>query len=285
MGNTTYKNEDTIDLRELWRTFKERKRLIYVVTMTITILAILYAFVLAKPVYQVQAMIEIGKIEAGTKNEAPLDNINDIKQKLEYQHGVHSKKRRKFPNLKSITAAKKSKSIFSVVVEGRDNNSAKKYIEKLVEKLEANYAKKVELYISTQKGLISLSQEDIMTSKNTLGSMQTALKNYNEKILNITQKDAALAGLYAIQIGQNQTQVQELQLRISKLKTDVFNFKLSITPLRITQTHIVGEIEVLEKPLKPKKALIVIVAFITGLMFSLFLVFFLAFIKGIKEEE
>jgi len=36
---------------------------------------------------------------------------------------------------------------------------------------------------------------------------------------------------------------------------------------------------------KPKKALIIIVAFITGLMFSIFLAFFLAFLRGLKEEK
>jgi len=285
LENNTYRNENTIDLRELWQTLKERKRLIYVLTIAITVLAIFYAYILAKPVYQVQAMIEVGKIEAGTKNEAPIANINDIKQKLEYQYGVYSKKGQNFPRLKSIALTKKSKNIFSIVVEGRDNDSAKEYINNLVEKLEATYAKKVEMYISTQQSLISLSQEDIVVTENTLDSIRTSLKNYNEKILNITQKDAALAGLYAIQIGQNQTQLQELQLRISKLKTNVFNFKLSITPLRITETHIVGEVEVLDKPLKPKKALIVIVAFITGLMLSIFLAFFLSFIRGLKEEK
>ena len=44
-------------------------------------------------------------------------------------------------------------------------------------------------------------------------------------------------------------------------------------------TKIVGEIITQDKPVKPKKLLILIVAFITGLMFSVFLAFFVEFIK------
>jgi uncharacterized protein involved in exopolysaccharide biosynthesis len=40
----------------------------------------------------------------------------------------------------------------------------------------------------------------------------------------------------------------------------------------------------IEHPIQPKKKLIVIVAFITGLMLSVFLAFFLEFLAGSKEE-
>jgi capsular polysaccharide biosynthesis protein len=285
LEHTEYRQEETIDLRELLHTIKKRKKLIYFITGTITALALLYAFVLAKPVYEVKAMIEVGKIGAGTKDESPLDDIADIKQKLEYLHGVHSKKKKIYPKLKLITVPKKSQSIFSILVEGRDNSSATTYINKIVEQVEKNYADKVKSYISTQKELISLTEDDIVVSEKNLQEIQDSLKNYHKKILNLSEKDAALAGIYTIQISQNQSRLQGLQSRISALKTKLFNLKLDISPLRINQTHIVGKVEVLDKPVKPKKALTVIVAFITGLMLSLFLIFFLEFLGNIKEKE
>ncbi|MEE8588094.1 MAG: GNVR domain-containing protein, partial [Sulfurimonadaceae bacterium] len=53
----------------------------------------------------------------------------------------------------------------------------------------------------------------------------------------------------------------------------------------IKRTELVGEVELLDRPIKPKKKLIVVVAFITGLMLSVFLAFFLEFIQGNREEE
>jgi len=279
-----YSNTDEIDLRELLQTIKKRKKLIYAITGAITLLAILYAFMFAKPVYEVRAMIEIGKMNAGTKNETPLDNIEDVKQKLGYLYGVNSKKKRVYPRVKSITVSKKSNSIFTIIVEGHTNAESLARIDAVVEKLEKSYALKVKTYIDTQKELILLTQKDIEITEKNLENVKKTLTDYNEKVLHITQKDAALAGLYTIQISQNQTRLQGLQSRISGLKTKEFNLKLSIAPLRITQTHIIGNVEMLDKPVKPKKALMVIVAFITGLMFSIFLVFFLSFLRGLKEE-
>ncbi|HIQ47942.1 MAG TPA: hypothetical protein EYH57_10050, partial [Sulfurovum sp.] len=54
---------------------------------------------------------------------------------------------------------------------------------------------------------------------------------------------------------------------------------------KIKMTQVVGEITVGETPIKPKKKLIIIVAFITGLMLSVFLAFFLEFIAGMRREE
>ena len=285
MHNEQQNNTEIIDLRELFKTLQKRKKFIYIFTALVTVFAIIYAYILAKPVYEVRAMIQIGKIYAGTKDETPLDNLEDIKQKLQYLYGVNGKKGRNYPRVKSIIIPKNSKSIFAIVVEGRDNESATSRITKVTQALENNYAQKIKTYMDTQKELIALTQHDIIQSQKNLDDIQDTLKDYNKKILNITKKDAALAGLYTIQISQNQSRLSEIQSRISMLKTRYFDLKLSIAPLRITRTHIIGSVEVLNKPIKPKKALIVTVSFITSLMLSLFLAFFLEFISGLKKPE
>ena len=54
---------------------------------------------------------------------------------------------------------------------------------------------------------------------------------------------------------------------------------------RVLMTQVVGKVTVDTEPIKPKKKLIVIVAFISGLMLSIFLSFFLEFIKGTKNND
>ncbi|MFY9090319.1 GNVR domain-containing protein, partial [Arcobacter aquimarinus] len=53
----------------------------------------------------------------------------------------------------------------------------------------------------------------------------------------------------------------------------------------LKNTEIVGNILVDEDPVKPKKALIVIVGFVTGFIISIFLVFIIQFINNIRKEE
>lgn len=276
--------KDVIDLKELFSIVSKRKKLIYAITIFATLVAIVYAFMFAKPVYQVQAMIEIGKIDAGTKNESTLDDIMDVKQKLEYRYGVKSKKKREFPKVKSIHAGKNAKSVFSVVVEGRNNDEAITFIKKLVQNIENEYSQKVKSYIDTKNDLIALTQADINNTRENLKNVEKSLEDYNQKIMNLREQDAALAGIYTIQISQNQSRAQELQSHISALKEKKYIMKLAISSLRIKPTHIVGEVEVLGKPVRPKKVLIVIVSCITGLMFSIFLAFFLEFLGGLNRD-
>ncbi len=54
---------------------------------------------------------------------------------------------------------------------------------------------------------------------------------------------------------------------------------------KVKMTQLVGKIKIGEKSIKPKKKLIIIVTFITGLMLSIFLAFFLEFLRGIKRED
>lgn len=279
MEQNITQNNDVIDLRELLQILKKQKKLIIILTSIITLLAMIYVTI-AKPVYEVQAMVEIGKID-----KKLLVNSAELKAKLEYQYGVHTKKKRDFPRVKSVTAGKKSKDTFSIVVESRDNESAKQYLESVIKKIETEYTSQINEYVGMQKDLLVLTKNDIVSRNKHLTEIQKTLNDYNAKMLHITQKDAALAGLFTIQISQNQTNLQALESQISALKAKEYNLNLSISPLKIKQTHLVGEIEVLDKPVKPKKVLIVIVALITGLMFSIFIVFFLNFLQSMKKEE
>lgn len=278
------RNTDVIDIKEVFQILSARKKLIWLSTLLFVLVSMMYVFTV-KPVYQVQAMIEMGKLEAGTQDEKSLDNVVDIKQKLEYIYGVKSKKKRDLPKVKSIGLNKHAKNVFSIMVEGHSNEDAKAFVDEIIRKIEKEYSDQIASYIDTQKELISLMQTDIKVAERNLKKIDTTLTDYSQKIMNLTTADAALAGIYTIQISQNQTQSQELQATISALKAKVYSLKLMMTPLRIKKTHIIGEMEVLDTPVRPKKALIIVISFIAGLLFSIFLVFFLNFIAEITRTE
>jgi len=279
-NNTQYIEEDTIDLRELFSVLKRRRKLILGVTVLFTLLALIYVFS-AKPVYEVKAMIEVGQIDA-----KPIDNVKDIKEKLSYEYHVDVKgKKIELPRVTTISVPKNSNSILSLTIHGNSNEEGIKYIQTVIKKIETQYKEKTDAYTNSQKELIKLTQEDIKDNSMSLVKLKEEIDNYSQKIISLKSEDAALAGIYALQIGQMQTQLQNLKTYISALKNEEEKLNLSITPSMVKPTHIVGEIETLDNPMKPKKKLIVIVAFITGLMLAVFLAFFLEFIRGIKDEK
>lgn len=79
---------------------------------------------------------------------------------------------------------------------------------------------------------------------------------------------------------QKQQVTQNIEDTLQQIKT----IKVLSTPHNYKNTQIVGEIITNDYPIKPKKKLIVVVAFVTGLILSIFLVFFLEFIRSDEEE-
>lgn len=54
----------------------------------------------------------------------------------------------------------------------------------------------------------------------------------------------------------------------------------------VIMTEQIGDITISNEPInKPKKSLIIIVAFVTGFILSIFLVFFIEFVRSLKKEE
>ena len=199
-NETPTMQQDTIDLRELFAILKKRKQLIAVVTGLLTLLAIIYAFFIAKPVYSGNVMLEVGQI------------VNE-----EFINGEYSSL--KFNNLDDI-------------------NNLKTLVSKTTN-VTASIPKKTNLLTLASQGL----------------NKDTIQKNLEDAVTYILDRHKEFAKLYT---GKN---------------------------AKIKMTQVVGEITVGETPIKPKKKLIIIVAFITGLMLSVFLAFFLEFLAGIRREE
>ena len=77
----------------------------------------------------------------------------------------------------------------------------------------------------------------------------------------------------------------ELQTKISQLNEKVDIQKLQNSEQNITNTKLVGEYIIRDYPIKPKKLLIIVVAFVTGFILSIFLVFFMSFISNLKKRR
>ena len=271
--------EDTIDLRELWAVLRKRKRLIWFITGVVTLAALAYVL-LVRPVYEVKGVVELAQID-----KKAVQNANDLRQKLSFIYGVNTKgKKREYPIVQAITLPKKSKNLLIVTARGYNNASAKKKLENVIDYLSKVQNKEIDIYMQTQKKRLALTVDDLKRNQQLVLQIKEDLKNYQKKLLSISKQSAALAGIYSIEIGKKQTELNSIINKIYALKNSVNNIELSMSPLRIHKTVIVGNIEELAKPVKPKKKLIVIVSFITGLMLSIFLAFFLEFIQSERKE-
>jgi uncharacterized protein involved in exopolysaccharide biosynthesis len=275
-----YIEEDTIDLRELWKTLMKRKILIVGLTAIVTILATAYAL-LVKPVFQVSTNMELAYISG-----EPAVDLPSLIHKLNVLYEVGEKGTHKeLPVISSIDIPKKVKGIINIQAQGYDNISAEKKLEEIIDYIQAWQDKEVDIYISKQKKMLVSIAEELKDKSEMIEEIKKFMSNYQNKILNISKQDAALAGVYTIEIGKKQTELQNSFNQIYNLKNKKSDIEFSISQLKLKKAGQIGKIKVLDYPVKPKKKLIVVVAFITGLFFSVFLVFFLEFIHNSKRNE
>lgn len=165
------------------------------------------------------------------------------------------------------------------------NTDAKKYLQEIVNTLIAHQNKVLDEYISLQKKHLQRLSKDEKEIQKIIVSFEKKEKDYDEKIIRLEKKNPALAAIYSLEVGKQFSQMNKLRETLLKQQSKHSELEVLIAPVNIKPTHIIGEIEVLENPIKPKKKLIIIVAFITSFILAVFLVFFLEFIKSYRLEE
>ena len=281
--NDQKQNEDneTIEIKELWQILVKYKVVLWSTTLTITFIAVLYAF-FTKPVYEATSVVELASIK-----DRPVHNINDVKQKLSYTF-IDTIKNMKTPPktyIKSISIPKKTTNLLVIKADSIERKLAKNKIQELINSLINTQEENINTYIILQEKNIKLLENDINVTTNSIQAIVKKNMEYDKRLFSIEKDNPALAGIYAIELSKMQSDLNSLRKRLSKLSTDRNNLIFSISDNVIKHTKIIGKIETANFAIKPKKKLIVIVSFITGLIFSMILVFLINFIQGTKEEK
>ena len=97
--------------------------------------------------------------------------------------------------------------------------------------------------------------------------------------------NVAVAAVYTIELNRKYESVLKTKKLIFELLNRLNDFESEIVPEKIKNTHLLGEIIKNQFPVKPKKKLIIGLGFVVGLFLSVFLVFFVEYIKKSKHES
>ncbi len=313
--------EDEIDLRELWKTLVKRKTLIVAVTLAVTIAAVSYAL-LATPIYEVKATLKVGKYKldananANANANVILANSAELVKELEILFiDTLKNEKDKTAWIENVGLAKKVNNYFVISAQGLSNEAAIAELNKVVDYTQREHQKTLddvkefrEAQIKQAEGKISLLKsktipalkekilrytddikiyeknfiavqenlKEIKSNNPTLATIQINEQRYLADML-ITLKDA----LEKFEREKSEFEV----LHLPKLEEELNTLRTLTKPHNYKNTEIVGAILTNDNPVKPKKKLIVVVAFVTGLMLSVFLAFFLEFIQSSRKEE
>jgi uncharacterized protein involved in exopolysaccharide biosynthesis len=167
----------------------------------------------------------------------------------------------------------------------------------------------------TREIAIPSLEKKIAVSKQKLSDMQKQLKITEQNIAKTQSQNASLTALNVIEKRSLEAQISSLELslidlqdklvtekektlpRLERKKSELVTMELhqllekkkiletALLPHNYKNSAIVGKIITNDKPVKPKKELIVVVAFVTGFILAIFFVFFREFIRGVKQDD
>ena len=263
--------EDEIDLKELIKTILKHKKFIVIFTLMITALATVYAF-LKRPVYEVKASIQLGYIysNSNSNSNSKLYLLDPYSTKI-YLENIYKKDKYSqlpYPTI-NINTPKRVIDIYNLNIQAYSNNDCEAYLNKIINDLKQKESKKL-------KSIKLDLNKQIEILKNANHRFENELIELNKKLK--TTKNAQIYATILNNISQIQSQITKNQLKIADLQN-------KLSPSNTTLTHIIGNIKKSPNPIKPKKKLIITVAFITAFILSIFLVFFIEFIRSFKESE
>ncbi|MDD2509453.1 MAG: Wzz/FepE/Etk N-terminal domain-containing protein [Aliarcobacter skirrowii] len=309
MQENRYIQEDEIDLRELFKIIWDKKIFIILFTLVITVLATVYAYS-KTPIYEAKALVEIGEYKINNTTKNSVDDASVITRKLTTLFiDMEKNLKDKTSQISNISVVKGLKNFLEIKSESTSNEEAKNEILKVltfvqnehekilddVKKQKEMELRNIDLQISDIKSKsVALIDKKIENNIKNLKSLEEQLKQVDENLKKIDTLNPSLAAPKLMEKRDitnsiNTITIQNFELESKKdelLTTTLYKLEeskkiieLSLLPHNYKNTQIVGEIITNDFPTKPKKNLIVAVAFVTGFIISIFLVFLFNFLN------
>ena len=271
-----------------------------------------------------RALVEIGSYKICNNNNSDnnnnnnkfiLDNASQLTKKLNILYiDMLKNSKDRVSKIGSISVPKNQDNFIEIRSFSISNNLAVKEVQKIINYIQKEHQKilddvkqRKELEIKNIETKISnIKDKEIVLLQNKIDIQENNLKDYksqieliNKNLSKIQNTNPSLAALKLMEKRDLLTFIANLNMQFIDMKNKKDNLETTIIndliekknlvqsmllPHNYKNSEVVGEIITNDHPIKPKKILIVIVAFITGLILSIFLAFFFEFIEN-KEGD
>jgi len=294
------------------------KKLIVVTTVITTLLAGIYAFT-KTPIYEANVIVEIGNYNNynnNNNNKASLDSAPDLVKKLNILFiDVFKHEKDRDYEISQISNPKNTSNFIEITAQAISNEIASREVTKVVSYIQTKH----QIILDDVRNRRELEINNINTKINNIKNKEMALlfnkieiqtanledyksqlKQANNIIRDIENTNPELTALKLMEkrdlsvfIVNLNLQIMDMRNRKDELETTPINdlieqrtlLESMLMPHNYKNSEVVGKIITSDSPIKPKKKLIVAVAFIAGLMLSIFLVFIMNAFKEPEDEK
>jgi len=260
--------DDEIDLYELWLILKKRKRVVFGSVLFFLALSVIYILI-AKPVYRLShSFSDPISSSIPSQVENGISSLRLLLKNGEYQKlaailGLKEAQVKKISDL-NLFLDRKNRQVFTLQVDSYDKNLLKVYDRALV-----NFMKNLPAVRESYR----LKREELLEKLKIYQNRLSDVLSLSEKI-----KEKLMKGKSQV-IGFNPLSISTTVANYESQIVSIKNRLEALKPFRDVITTVI------DRPVKPKKKLIVAVGLVSGLFAGVFLAFFLEWLEGVKRRE
>ncbi|ENO76175.1 Wzz/FepE/Etk N-terminal domain-containing protein [Thauera sp. 63] len=266
---TTQPYDDEISLLELWKILAKRKALIMACFVLCLAGGAAFAF-LTSPVYEASVKLRIGQVQG---NGGLLENAEELSSRILAQYGkdVATGITRSRPFITTANVQKGVTTTVQLTAEADTPEDAAHLLDDVVKGVQKAHA-----------AMFEDNLKPIVDRLKGLDEQQTALQQQYSDITalveHLKERDSVQASLVMIERGPITT-------AINALGSERLLLAQQVTPPQTRPTELIGEITAPAKPSKPKKALVLALAAVLGVMGGVVLAFVAEFISNAKARS
>ena len=264
--------DDEISLLELWQILVKRKALILACFVLCLAGGAAFAFLKA-PIYEASVKLRIGQVKGeGAAPPVILENADELTSRIlaSYGEDVATGIKRERPFITTASVQKGVTTTVQLTAEGDTPEDAARLLHDVVQSVQKAHTALFENNLKPiAERLKSLDEQH-----NALQQQYTDLTQLAEKLKDRDNVQASLLMIERSPITNSLDQQAAERLRLSQ----------QMTPPATRPTELIGEITAPAKPSKPKKALVLALAAVLGIMGGVMLAFVAEFIAKSKAS-
>ncbi len=259
-------DDDEISLLELWQILVKRKGLIVACLLVCMAAGAAFAFLKA-PVYEADVKLRIGQVPG---SGGLLENAEEVSSRILAQYGenIADGIKRERPFISTAAVQKSLTTTLQLTAEGDTPEDAARLLKDVVSGISKTHTA---IYEDNLKPIA----ERLKNLEEQRKALQQQYGDISALVDQLKERDSVQASLVMIERGPITT-------AINQLDAERLHLSQQMTPPQTRPTELIGEITAPTKPSKPKKALVLALAAVLGLMGGVMLAFVAEFVAKAK---
>lgn len=224
MQNKEYIEEE-IDLKELLSIIIKKKKFIFIFTILVTFLALVYVSI-KSPIYEVKSVVRIGYI--GT-SLVEASNVLETKLRIVFGVGSNLSTSKDEGIVSNISLVKKVDDFLEITTQGYSNEKALEKNRQVVEFLQNEYKYKIDEYIlNTNLGIKNLENKIKYLNEVERENIKLAINKI--KLQTIPRIDNQISFINSVEIKSIDNKLEFNQLKLKEYENDVIKIVKQKSP-------------------------------------------------------